>query len=39
MEIIRSYDPILDVYNKELVMAYKTIYINTFNVWVYDLSS
>jgi hypothetical protein len=38
LEIIRSFDPVQKIYNKELVISYKTININTYNVWVYDLS-
>lgn len=39
LEIIRSYDPVKKHYNKELVIGFKTIYINTYTVWAYDLSS
>ena len=32
--VIRGIDPISKKYYKELVIAYKTIYINTYNVFV-----
>jgi hypothetical protein len=34
----RGHDPITNKYYKELVVSYKTIYINTYNVFVQDIS-
>ena len=36
--IIRGQDEYTKSYFKELVIAYKTIYINTYNVYVSDIS-
>jgi len=34
----RGMDPVTNNYYKELVISYKTIYINTYNVFVKDIS-
>jgi hypothetical protein len=39
LEIIRQYDDATKCFNKELIMTYKTIFINTYNVHVFDLSA
>lgn len=36
--IMRGIDPITKKYYKELILSYKTIYINTYNMMVMDLS-
>jgi len=36
--ILRGHDPVTKMYFKELIVAYKTIYINTYNVVVMDIS-
>jgi len=38
LSILHSYDPLLKAYLKELVISYKTIFYNTYNIWVYDIS-
>ena len=39
LEIIRTYDAKQDVTTKELLISYKTIFINTYNVQLYDISA
>jgi hypothetical protein len=39
LEIMRTFDEVEKVYSKELVITYKTIFINTYNVQIYDLSA
>ena len=38
LSILRAYDPIKKTYTKELVISYKIIFINIYNVWVFDMS-
>lgn len=38
ISILRGHDHITKKYFKELIVAYKTIYINTYNVCVQDIS-
>ena len=38
ISVLYSYDAVLKAHLKELVITYKTIFINTYNIWVYDIS-
>lgn len=38
LQILRGYDPLAKQHFKEVIIAYKTIYINTYNVVVQDIS-